>query len=195
MDATKSGSAAVDLHIHDSDFVQYVFGMPKAVFSRTSPGPSNDADHIVTQYVYDDACVVTAEGGWSMSPTFGFEMSFNIVLEKATITYDCTREPAFKVCPVEDDVFTPEIASGDGYSNEIEHFVKAVRGEDVPQTHHPTAVRRFRTARPRREAIGRLRRKGLLVVLPSPTCREGPSWYSILPSFHHSRLNPTVVRR
>ncbi len=133
MDATKSGAAAVDLHIHDSDFVQYVFGMPKAVFSRTASGPSNDADHIVTQYVYDEDCVVTAEGGWSMSPTFGFEMSFCIVLEGATIAYDCTRDPAFKVCPVEGDVFTPEIASGDGYSNEIAHFVKAVQGEAVPQ--------------------------------------------------------------
>lgn len=133
MDAAKSGSAAVDLHIHDSDFVQYVFGMPKAVFSRSASGPSNDADHIVTQYVYDDDCVVTAEGGWAMSNSFGFEMSFNIVLEKATITYDCTREPAFKVCPAEGDAFTPEIASGDGYSNEIAHFVKAVRGESVPE--------------------------------------------------------------
>ncbi len=133
MDPAKSGSAALDLHIHDSDFVQYAFGMPKAVFSRTSTGPSGDADHIVTEYVYDDDCVVTAEGGWSMSPTFGFEMSFNIVLEKATITYDCTRSPAFKVCPAEGQAFTPEIASGDGYSNEIAHFVQAVRGERVPQ--------------------------------------------------------------
>ncbi len=132
MDPARSGSAAMDLHIHDSDFVQYVFGMPKAVFSRTASGPSNDADHIVTQYVYDEDCVVTAEGGWAMSPTFGFEMSFNIVLEKATIVYDCTRSPAFKVCPVEGDAFTPEVASGDGYANEIAHFVKAVRGETVP---------------------------------------------------------------
>ena len=132
MDPARSGSAAMDLHIHDSDYVQYVFGMPKAVFSRTARGPSNDADHIVTQYVYDEDCVVTAEGGWAMSPTFGFEMSFNIVLEKATIVYDCTRSPAFKVCPVEGDAFTPEVASGDGYANEIAHFVKAVRGETVP---------------------------------------------------------------
>ncbi|MFV2065885.1 MAG: Gfo/Idh/MocA family protein, partial [Pirellulales bacterium] len=75
LDAAKSGSAALDLHIHDSDYVQYVFGMPKAVFSRAASGPSNDCDHIVTQYVYDNDCVITAEGGWSMSPTFGFEMS------------------------------------------------------------------------------------------------------------------------
>ena len=136
MDPARSGSAAVDLHIHDSDFVQYLFGMPQAVFSRSSTGPSNDADHIATQYVYDN-CVVTAEGGWAMSPTFGFEMSFNIVLEKATIVYDCTRDPAFKVCPVEGDTFTPEVVSGDGYSCEIEHFIRAVRAEDVPKVITP----------------------------------------------------------
>jgi len=134
MDASKSGSAALDLHIHDSDFVQYVFGMPKAVFSRAVGGPAaHEFDHIVTQYVYDEDCVVTAEGGWSMTPGFGFEMSFNVVLERATITYDCSRDPAFKVAPAEGDAFTPEIASGDGYSNEIAHFVKAVAGESVPE--------------------------------------------------------------
>ncbi len=133
MDASKSGSAALDLHIHDSDYVQYVFGMPEAVFSRTAPGPSQDADHIVTQYIYGDDRVVTAEGGWSMAPGFGFEMSFHVVLEKATIAYNCARDPAFRVCPAEGDAFTPEVASGDGYSNEVEHFVKAVRGESVPQ--------------------------------------------------------------
>ena len=133
MDAEKSGSAAVDLHIHDSDYVQYVFGMPKAVFSRAASGPSGDCDHIVTQYVYDDDRVITAEGGWSMAPAFGFEMSFNVLLERATIVYDCTRDPAFKICPAEGDAITPEVASGDGYANEIEHFVKAVRGESVPE--------------------------------------------------------------
>ena len=133
MDASKSGSAALDLHIHDSDFVQYVFGMPKAVFSRAAGGPAQEFDHIVTQYVYEGDCVVTAEGGWAMTPGFGFEMSFNIMLEKATISYDCTRQPAFKVAPAAGEAFTPEIASGDGYSNEIAHFVKAVRGEKVPE--------------------------------------------------------------
>ena len=165
MDAAKSGSAAVDLHIHDSDYVQYVFGMPKAVFSRAASGPSGDCDHIVTQYVYDDDCVITAEGGWSMAPTFGFEMSFNVVLEKATIVYDCTRDPAFKVCPAEGDVFTPEVAAGDGYSNEIEHFVKAVRGESVPRDHHAGAVDRFGATGAGGETVGCVGREGLAVRL------------------------------
>lgn len=133
MNAGKSGSAALDLHIHDSDYVQYVFGMPKAVFSRAASGPAKGFDHIVTQYLYENGPVVTAEGGWAMTPGFGFEMSFNVMLEKATIVYDCTRNPAFRVCPLGGEAFTPEIASGDGYSNEIEHFIRVVRGQAIPE--------------------------------------------------------------
>jgi predicted dehydrogenase len=112
--------------------------MPKVVSSRGVKGPSGDFDHIVTQYIYEDGKVITAEGGWLMTPGFGFEMSFNLMLEKATIVYDCTREPAFKVCPAEGDAFMPEVEAGDGYSLEIAHFVKAVGGESVAEITTPS---------------------------------------------------------
>jgi len=131
LDEKRSGGMALDLHIHDTDFVQYLFGVPGAVCSFGAKGPGGGLLHIVTQYLYDDDKVVTAEGGWAMMPTFGFEMSFNIVLEKATIVYDLTREPAFRVCPAEGEAFTPEVQEGDGWFLEIEHFAKAVRGEKV----------------------------------------------------------------
>lgn len=133
MDGTKSGGALMDLHVHDSDYIQYVFGMPKTVSSHGIKGPSDDFDHIVTTYIYDDEKVITAEAGWIMMPSFGFEMSFNIILEKATIVFDCTKEPAFKVCPAEGETFTPDVEAGDGYSLEIAHFAKAVSGQKVPQ--------------------------------------------------------------
>lgn len=138
MNGQKSGGALMDLHIHDSDFVQYAFGIPKAVFSRCASGPSGDFDHIVTQYVYDDNRVITAEGGWIVTPSFGFEMSFNIILEKATIVYDCTRQPQFKVCLPEGEPITGEVEAGDGYSREITHFAKKVMGQDVPQIITPS---------------------------------------------------------
>ena len=111
--------------------------MPKAVYTRCANGPSGDYDHVVTQYIYDDNCIVTAEGGWIMTPSFGFEMSFNIILDKATIVFDCTRKPVFKLCPAEGDAFTPEVEQGDGYSQEIAHFVKAVSGKKVPEITTP----------------------------------------------------------
>lgn len=127
----RSGGVALDLHIHDADFVQYLFGMPRAVCSSGGKNSAGKLVHIVTQYLYDDDKVITAEGGWAMMPSFGFEMSFNIVQEKATIIYDCTRDPAFKVCPAEGEAFTPEIQSGDGYILQIAYFVRVLKGEKM----------------------------------------------------------------
>jgi 1,5-anhydro-D-fructose reductase (1,5-anhydro-D-mannitol-forming) len=132
-DDSRSGGVAMDLHIHDTDYVQYLFGMPAAVFSRQAKAAAGGAIHIATQYIYDDGKVVVAEGGWGMTPAFGFEMSFNIVLEKATISYDCTRTPAFRLCPMDGEAFTPEVADGDGYSIEVDHFARKAAGENPPQ--------------------------------------------------------------
>jgi len=131
LDEERSGGMALDLHIHDTDFVQYLFGMPNAVSSFAAKDANGGIMHIVSQYLYDDDKVITAEGGWAMTPTFGFEMSFNIVMERATLVYDLTREPMFKLCPAEGQVITPEVQKGDGWLLEIEHFAKALRGEKV----------------------------------------------------------------
>ena len=133
MDEQRSGGVALDLHIHDTDYVQYLFGMPKAVCSVGAKGPGGGLLHISTQYLYDNDTAITAEGGWGMCPAFGFEMSFNIVLEKATLVYDLTREPAFRVCPAEGEVFTPEVEEGDGWFLQIAHFARAVSGEKVEE--------------------------------------------------------------
>lgn len=131
-DEQRSGGMALDLHIHDTDFVQCLFGVPRAVCSHAGRADGRIA-HIVTQYTYDDDKVVTAEGGWAMLPSFGFEMSFNLALEKATIVYDLTRQPVLRVCLAGGEVVTPDVAEGDGYTRQIEHFAKVLRGEQVEQ--------------------------------------------------------------
>jgi 1,5-anhydro-D-fructose reductase (1,5-anhydro-D-mannitol-forming) len=133
VDEARSGGVALDLHIHDTDYVQYLFGMPKAVCSHGAKGPKGQLIHIVTEYEYGEDKLIVAEGGWGMTTAFGFEMSFNLVLERATIVYDLTRTPMLRVCPAEGEAFTPEVPAGDGYSRQTEHFLKAVRGEHVPE--------------------------------------------------------------
>jgi predicted dehydrogenase len=135
--AGKSGGVLLDLHIHDSDFVQYLFGMPRAVRTQGVRGPAGDFEHVCTQYLYEDERSITAEGSWLMMPGFGFEMSFHLVLEQATIVYDCTRKPAFRVWPADGNELALQVESGDGYSREIEHFVKKVKGEEVAEVITP----------------------------------------------------------
>ena len=132
LDGKRSGGAMLDLHIHDTDYVQYVFGMPKEVFSRGVIGPSGEYDHTVTQYLYGNDCVITAEGGWIMAPGFGLEMSFKIMLEKVTLVYSSAQEPTFRIFPIDGETIIPEIPTGDGYSFEIQHFVDTLSGKTIP---------------------------------------------------------------
>src|SRR5690606_21298367 len=46
----ESGGALLDMHIHDTDFIQFVFGAPRRVFSTGLTRYSGAIDHVVTQY-------------------------------------------------------------------------------------------------------------------------------------------------
>ena len=82
-DATKSGGAAQDLHVHDTDFVLSVFGKPEKFYSiKNSIGEKNS--YINTLMQYKDFAV-TVEGTWNLPTTHPFEASFRVVLENATI--------------------------------------------------------------------------------------------------------------
>ena len=128
----QSGGMVFDLHIHDTDFVQYLFGLPASVCSHGATSPAGGVAHIVTHYRYGDGKLVTAEGGWAMVPSCGFEMSFNIVMEKAALSFDNRRSPTLKLFPTEGEPFVPPFEAGDGYSRQIDHFVRQIRGERVP---------------------------------------------------------------
>jgi predicted dehydrogenase len=134
MDARKSGAAAVDLHIHDVDFIRYLCGEPQAVWALGTIGAvsAGGVDHIVAQYRYPGVKQVTAEGGWAMVKGFGFEMSFTLVCEKATVVYNCNSKPALTVHVRdaadfrEGRTLAPEVAAGDGYSREIDYFLDCI---------------------------------------------------------------------
>src|SRR5438552_11507915 len=83
------GGALFDLHIHDTDFVQFLFGRPRAVFSSGVSKPSGSVDHVVTQYLYPGGPAVYAEGSWLL--TKGFSMYYTLHCERATLDYDLSR--------------------------------------------------------------------------------------------------------
>jgi predicted dehydrogenase len=129
----KNGGAMLDLHIHDVDIILHWFGIPSSVSCAAVQGKSGDYDHIVTQYAYPDDKVITAEASWLMAPGFGFRMSFNIALEKATIIFDSTQEPTLKIYTFDNKIETPAFEKKDGYWFQIDYFVKTIRGENLPQ--------------------------------------------------------------
>ncbi len=132
------GGALLDLHVHDTDFINYCFGIPRAVFSQGYKGPSGGIDHVATHYIYDqsqNAPLVTAEGTWTMQEGYGFNMSYTANFEKATACYLLDDEETLTLFR---SSYEPEIIKldeGMGYEFEIRSFVDEIlRGEKSDMT-------------------------------------------------------------
>jgi predicted dehydrogenase len=132
-DPSKSGGVTLDLHIHDVDFVQYLFGPPQAIRATGARFENGMLGHIVSEFLYEDNKTVTATGSWMMSASYGFSMGFRIALERATLVFHSGHTPGLRVYPAEGESYSPDdLAEGDGYSGEIAHFTALVAGDVDP---------------------------------------------------------------
>ncbi|MBI2437486.1 MAG: Gfo/Idh/MocA family oxidoreductase [Lentisphaerae bacterium] len=124
IDARKSGAGALDLHIHDADFVLYLLGRPASVLSRAARNKEGGLDHITTFYNYAPGTLVQAEGAWEYNAGFPFSMTFRIALEKATLYF---AGADLMLCPTPGSPRKVPVAPGDGYYHELKHFVDCIR--------------------------------------------------------------------
>lgn len=132
LNGDECGGAALDLHIHDTDFIKYLFGMPKAVISHGYSKETTAVDHITTQFVYDDIPMVAAEGGWSMTKGFGFRMQYTVNFEKATAVFDMSQTKPLMLSEVGKEPRAIECEAGMGYDFELAYFLNCIKTGTKP---------------------------------------------------------------
>lgn len=141
-DDKKSGSCALDLHIHDVDFIRYMMGRePDSFHSECNRSENGILQHIITLYRYGNA-LISAEGGWQYDADYPFDANYRVKFEKATLVmrdakvmiytqnggaeeakiekaYDIKAEMGFNVSAL------------GGYYNELRYFVEHI-SKDLP---------------------------------------------------------------
>lgn len=129
----QSGGALFDLHIHDTDFVQYCFGRPTRVFSTGLSLFSGAVDHVVTQYQVASGACVSAEGGWIVTPKHGFTMSYTVIFESATADYDIGRTgESLRLFEKGKAMQVVDCPGEDGYYNELNHMIQSIQSGQAP---------------------------------------------------------------
>jgi predicted dehydrogenase len=132
-DTAKSGGIALDLHVHDLDFIQYLFGAPKGIRSLFA-----GARHVQTWVDYGDERAVSATASWLMPESFGFKMAFRVVFERAAVVYDGAE---LAVYPSKGEAFVAKLEAGDGYKGEIEYFASLISGKNNGEAITPEQAR------------------------------------------------------
>ena len=91
-------------------------------------------DAVSTNYIYDNM-VINAQDDWTINSTdFGFEMTFRVNFEKATLIYEKGK---LTVYPHGEESFTPELEEGSGYYREIRYFIDALLNDTPIETADP----------------------------------------------------------
>lgn len=124
-DPKKSGLAALDLHVHDADYILATFGAPQKVSATANGFSAGRADHITATYAYKNGLRVVAEGAWDLPGGYPFQMSFTVVLEKATL--ELVENGKLLLYPLKGAAKTVKIPAGDGYLHELRHFIKCIQ--------------------------------------------------------------------
>lgn len=132
-DGAACGGAALDLHIHDSDFIQHLFGMPSAVTSTGYSKPTDEVDHIMTRYHYADVPMVVAEGSWALVDGFGFSMRYTVNFENATAVFGEEGDTPLRLIEEGKESRYIELEEGMGYEHEIRYFIDCVKQGRAPQ--------------------------------------------------------------
>ena len=128
-DHNQCGGALLDLHVHDTDFVNYCLGLPEAVFSQGYKGPSGGIDHIATHYIYnqsDLSPLVSSEGSWTMQEGYGFNMSYTANFENGTLSYLLEQDATLQLFRSGSEPESINLKEGMGYEFEIRTFVDEI---------------------------------------------------------------------
>jgi len=125
LDEKRSGLCALDMHIHDTDYILHLLGKPKSVScSRGISRKGGLTEHIVASFDYGKGRLVTAEGAWYGAEGVPFGMSFTIAMETATLI--CGTDLKLMLHPAKGKPREIKVRSGDGYEHELRHFVDCI---------------------------------------------------------------------
>lgn len=132
-----TGGAVLDLHIHDLDILNWLFGPPQTIYAQGLRGPAGGWDHMLTVADYNGVKAFV-EGSVLLPAGYPFTMTLWVLCEYGSVeftfraggtgvetgtssgtslvVYEAGREP--RPLPV---------AAGDGYERQVAHFVESLR--------------------------------------------------------------------
>ena len=136
-DMDRTGTMALDMHIHDVDFIRYLIGQePENMRSWAVRDKEGIVQHIWTSYSFGDA-LLTAECSWDYPVSLPFMQTFRVRLERAAIMLDAVG--ILTVYPEEGDPFVPQLGAKEEmdlginvsdlgpYMNEMGYFVENIQ--------------------------------------------------------------------
>ena len=136
----QSGMAPFELHVHDCDFIHYMFGIPDALESYGYEDDDRFNSILKTRYYYNDKPIfVEAEADWYKAP-IPFTASFRAVFDDAVMIFANNQLTVYTAAH---ETFVPELKTvsvgtsinlktAGGMYYEIRYFADCIKNNVMP---------------------------------------------------------------
>ena len=127
-DIVESGGPAIDLHVHDCDFVRFLFGTPKAVTSKGLVSRRGIVEHLHTHYHFGGRpMAISSESGWLSQQGCPFEHGYDIYFAEATLKFNSSWGRPPELHTADGKTRRPRLpGKKDAFVGEIQDAVDAV---------------------------------------------------------------------
>ena len=134
-----SGGVPLDLHIHDLDYLIWVFGKPSIVSAQGVYNPKlGGIIHITTNIEFENGKSGFAEGGWGFTGEFPFTMVVRILCENGSIEWifragknieERAQSADVTIYEKDKSAYTIEVDQTDAYFLECKYFVDCIMND------------------------------------------------------------------
>ncbi len=139
----KSGGGIFELHIHDIDFLCYLFGNVKEVYANGSKDENESWDFINSSIKFKNGISVSAQGIFGITDNYPFTANMKVIGDKATAEYslsagvnlgsDGKQSNSLILYRKGKEPIIENIKSKDAYELELEYFIDCVKNNKKPE--------------------------------------------------------------
>lgn len=134
-----NGGVSIDLHIHDLDYLIWLFGKPVSVNSQGAFDNNSDGLwHIVSNIEFGNGNYATAEAAWVHRGSFPFTTVLRILCEEGSVEWifrsgknieKRSDKAELIVYKSDGSIERPEIRSDDPYLVELRYFIDCMEND------------------------------------------------------------------
>lgn len=139
----KSGGGIFELHIHDIDFLCYLFGDVKEVYANGSKDENESWDFINSSIKFKNGISASAQGIFGITDNYPFTANIKVIGDKATAEYslsagvnldsDGKQSNSLILYRKGKEPIIENIKSKDAYELELEYFIDCVKNNKKPE--------------------------------------------------------------
>lgn len=148
----KSGGGIFELHIHDIDFLCYLFGDVKEVYANGSKDENESWDFINSSIKFKNGISASAQGIFGITDNYPFTANMKVIGDKATAEYsisagvnldsDGKQSNSLILYRKGKEPIIENIKSKDAYELELEYFINCVKNNKKPEIVNLDSIRK-----------------------------------------------------